>query len=278
MKRQHPLDAQVNNREDAVRLVLGKPFNEKELEEITKPEVEEFKRSFQLNAEDVVLEIGCGVGRFASLLCPLVKEYHGVDIAQQMVHHAQLRTRDLENAFFVRGNGRDLSTFEDGQFSFVFSTISLIHMDVEDVFGYLLESYRCLRRGGRAYFDFLNLCDDRVQDKWLASYTLPRDPETGEKDPYRTRFMTPEEVRLYLHHAGFRIRKIVQDVLIRAYCVKEAERDYDGAFRQEAEENREQRLRLLTDKLEAIYGSRSYRFACSLRKIKNALFGKVEKQ
>lgn len=261
VRQEHPLDAQIQNRDDAVRLVLGKAFTEEELAEITVPEVEDFVNNCHLGPEDKVLEIGSGVGRFASIMSPIVNSYTGIDISGEMVRVARERTSDFPNVEFFQSNGCDLRQFEDGSFSFIFCTIAFIHMDVEDVFNYLLEAHRCLAKGGRVYFDFLNLWDDRVRDKWCAAYTLPREPKTGEKDIYRTRYMTPDEVRLYLREAGFLIDRMVLDILIRAYGVKDGERPYDGVFKEEAETNREQRLLQMSEELASIYGSRAYRLA-----------------
>jgi len=273
VKNESPLDPRIQTRDDAVRLVLGTPFSEGELEKITQPEIEDMVRNCRLGPEDIVLEIGCGVGRFATLLSPLVKEYHGVDLSAQMVRVGRERTAGLDNVYFEQCNGRDLSLYEEGRFTFVFCTIAFIHMDVEDVFGYLLEANRCLVKGGRAYFDFLNLWDDRVRDKWLAAYTLPRDSMTMEKDPYRTRFLSPGSVRQYVIEAGFQIDRMVLDILTRVYCVKDADRPYVGFFRDEAEKHREQLLRTLTEDLARIRGSRAYKTARWLSRLKG-LFSK----
>jgi len=272
-----PLDEQISSRDDAVRLVLGKPFTEEELAEITVPEVEDMMKHCRLGPEDSVLEVGCGVGRFATQFAPNVKEYVGVDLSAELVRYGRERTKDLENVSFEQCNGRDLSLFPDERFNFIFSTIAFIHMDIEDVFGYLLEAYRCLAPGGRAYFDFLNLWDDRVKDKWLSSYTMPRNPVTAQKDPYRTRFVTPYEARLYLEEAGFKIDRMVLDILVRAYVVKDAERSYDGAFRNEHEQNLQQRVQLLSDELASLHGSRAVRIAQRFRNLRTLLTGKRDK-
>jgi ubiquinone/menaquinone biosynthesis C-methylase UbiE len=54
------------------------------------------------------LEIGCGIGRFATALAPLVAEYRGVDVSSGMVAAARRRCAGLANVGIGQCDGRSL--------------------------------------------------------------------------------------------------------------------------------------------------------------------------
>lgn len=48
--------------------------------------------------DDVVLEIGAGVGRVGRVIAPLCREWIGADVSENMLAHIRRRLRDLPNA------------------------------------------------------------------------------------------------------------------------------------------------------------------------------------
>jgi len=54
----------------------------------------------RLKKTDRVLDIGCGIGRWAEVISPRVSFYHGVDMVEELINIARERTRDLKNVTF----------------------------------------------------------------------------------------------------------------------------------------------------------------------------------
>jgi SAM-dependent methyltransferase len=75
-----------------------------------------------------VLEIGCGVGRLAARLAPVVAEYVGYDIAPSMVAEANKRCSAHANVSFHVGQGDGVPDSIRGSFDVVFAHAVLIHV------------------------------------------------------------------------------------------------------------------------------------------------------
>ncbi|HEX4128954.1 MAG TPA: class I SAM-dependent methyltransferase [Pirellulales bacterium] len=69
-----------------------------------------------------VLDLGCGAGRLATYLRPLVARYVGLDISAQMVAFCRARFAGLE---FHQGDMRRLEAFADGSFDAVLGVFNL---------------------------------------------------------------------------------------------------------------------------------------------------------
>lgn len=103
-----------------------------------------------LGPETDVLDLGCGIGRFAEALAPRVRSVLGLDLSGQMVAEARRRST-CSNVRFERSSGRDLGAAQTAGFGLVLAA---------DVFPYLVqaggslaethvrEAARVLRRGG----------------------------------------------------------------------------------------------------------------------------------
>src|SRR5947209_6734213 len=64
----------------------------------------------QLSSDDNVLDLGCGAGWLARLLAERVPEGRvvGVDISDEMVHHARRNHVELDNTMFVLGAAEEI--------------------------------------------------------------------------------------------------------------------------------------------------------------------------
>lgn len=84
-----------------------------------------------IDAQARILEIGCGIGRFAAALAPLVRHYAGIDVAPRMVEAARRRCDRYRNVDLAVAGGHDLAGFGDASRDLALAV---------DVFPYLVAS------------------------------------------------------------------------------------------------------------------------------------------
>jgi ubiquinone/menaquinone biosynthesis C-methylase UbiE len=179
----------------AMDAVLYNVRNEEEFWQRGKEDSERLKEL--VDKDSIVLDVGCGLGRVDKFLAPHCKEIHGVDISSRMLSFARTNLREHPNVFLHRGNGKDLSLFTDGKFDFVFSLLTLQHLEKEDAYIYIKEIHRVLKRGGRVYLQFPHFLSDEVF-KGFVSYANKR-----AKHIARVRGYTEPEVAKMLTSVGF---------------------------------------------------------------------------
>jgi SAM-dependent methyltransferase len=121
------------------------------LEAATSEIVEALRRWALIGAGSVILEIGCGIGRFVRALAPEAAHVTGLDVSREMIAGARQRCAGLPNVRLDVSPGRDLTGLEDERFDLILAA---------DVFPYLVqaggelaarhiaEAARVLRPGG----------------------------------------------------------------------------------------------------------------------------------
>lgn len=97
------------------------------------------------------LDFGCGVGRLSRALAARFDEVHGVDIAPAMVEAGRRFDVAGEVEFHVHREP-DLSLFADGFFRFLYSSITLQHLEPRFIEAYLDEFARVLAPDGVMVF------------------------------------------------------------------------------------------------------------------------------
>lgn len=103
---------------------------------------------------DTILEIGCGQGAGARIICDLYKprKYVGIDLDSRMVERAKKKEQGLANALFLQGDATQLP-FTDGIFDLAVD-FGIIH-HVPDWRAVLAEVHRTLNAHGELYFEEL---------------------------------------------------------------------------------------------------------------------------
>lgn len=152
-----------------------------------------------INTEDIVLDVGCGIGRIEKHLVKYCAEIHGVDVSKGMAKLAKRRLKGLNNVYIYKTNGKDLSLFPDGKFDFVFSIIVLQHLEKEDAVFYLLEMFRILKPSGELYFNVLNFFDDGNFENFMEKYVNNPSSRTAIK----MRYYCLDEVKKIVSSVGF---------------------------------------------------------------------------
>ena len=167
----------------------------------------------RIAATDVVLDLGCGIGRVARYVAGCCGRLWAVDASERMLSLARERLAGLPNIDFARSEGTTIPAIGSGSVDFAYSVLTLQHLEREDAFLLLREVRRVLRPGGAAYLTFPNLLSD-VYLNAFREYA-----ERGEvSNAARARFYTPEEVRRILPAAGFDVVELRAGVEIEVDC------------------------------------------------------------
>ena len=160
--------------------------------------------ALELNSDDRVLELGCGVGRIGRELAPHCARWTGVDISEKMIAHARDRLGHLGNTEFHQLDRTNLEAVPDKSLTKAYSVAVLCHMDKEDLYLYLQELHRTVRPGGLIYVETWNLSHPIGWKRWeyeVANWR--RSEQKQRKDVARNQFCTPDEFELYVRRAGF---------------------------------------------------------------------------
>jgi SAM-dependent methyltransferase len=175
------------------------------------------QESVGIRKDDVVLEIGCGIGRVGKVVAPLCRKWIGCDVASNMLSLAAERLGDLPNVELKEISGYDLRDVADASADVVYCTVVFMHIESWDRYNYVLEAFRVLRPNGRIYIDNINLCTD---GGWKV-FETHRALSPGNRPPHMTQNSTPQEIETYLKRAGFSdVRIRTDDDWVRASGIK----------------------------------------------------------
>jgi ubiquinone/menaquinone biosynthesis C-methylase UbiE len=161
---------------------------------------EKLLRTVGIRSEDIVVEIGCGVGRVGKQLAPICRKWIGCDVSPHMLALAATRLAEIRNIELHEISGFDLHPLPNECADVVYATVVFMHLEEWDRYGYVLEAHRLLRPGGRIFIDNVNLCSD---DGWRV-FEVHRQFPPEQRPPHITRHSTPAELKTYLARAGFR--------------------------------------------------------------------------
>jgi SAM-dependent methyltransferase len=107
--------------------------------------------------DDVVLDIGCGVGRLTRVLAGRTAHVHAIDVSAQMLDQAREHNAHLTNVTWHHGDGTTLHPVEDDSIDAVVSHLVFQHIpDPEITLGYVREMGRVLKPGGWAVVQVSN--------------------------------------------------------------------------------------------------------------------------
>ena len=202
-------DNMAKDRDSAYLAVAGLPFGapatEESLSRHGRETAEIIADTLTIGPGHDVLEIGVGVGRIAEHIAPRCRSFYGIDISDNMIRIARERMAAQKNATFTAHGRSDLSLFADASLDRVYCQVVLIHLDREDAFHYLRESFRALRPGGLAWFQFYNLLHPRGfrEFRFAVDYMVQK----GGKTRGRVHCYTAAEVRFLVEQAGFKVRE-----------------------------------------------------------------------
>ena len=161
--------------------------------------VEMLKSCVGIRKEDVVLEIGAGVGRVGALVAPLCQKWIGTDVSENMIKHIHRRLSGLPNIEAIVTNGFNLAPVSAESVDLVYCTVVFMHLEEWERYGYVEEGFRILRPGGRILVDNVNL----VSGGGWKFFEEHRGIPPRERPAQISKTSTPQELETYLRRAGF---------------------------------------------------------------------------
>lgn len=115
-----------------------------------------------------VLDFGCGVGRCTFALADHFEQVVGIDIAQSMIELADGYNTKKEQISFYQSADPALALFEDQSFSFIYSSITLQHINPKFSKKYLESFIRILEPEGLLFFQLPSAPPKSLMGKLLA--------------------------------------------------------------------------------------------------------------
>lgn len=203
--------------EESALLHVAGYTDEVKLKESTDITVKMLNITIGIKPDDVMLEIGCGVGRVGKQLAPQVRRWIGCDVSENMLGHARQRLAGLKNVELVSISGYDLKPIADASVDAVYCTVVFMHLQEWDRYAYVKEAYRILKPGGRFFCDNANIESEDGWKMFEASAAFP----PGNRPQHLSRCSSVPEIRTFLTRAGFQnVQTITPGVWVVGWGVK----------------------------------------------------------
>ena len=157
-----------------------------------------------INSSDIVLEIGCGVGRVGKILSPRCLRWIGTDISGHMLQYAAERLKGLKNVELIELSTVGLKEVSDNSVDVVYCTVVCMHLYEWDRYKYVQEAFRVLRPGGRCFFDNVDITSSQGWKLFMDGVAFDID----KRPAHLSMVSTGEELQTYALRAGFKDVKV----------------------------------------------------------------------
>jgi SAM-dependent methyltransferase len=162
----------------------------------------------------VVLDIGCGLGRLTRPLARDAARVIALDISTEMLERARAVNRDLDNVEWVHGDGTSLHPIGDQSVDVCISHVVFRHIpDPEITLGYIREMGRVLKSRGFAAFELSN--DPRPHrghrqgGRARLAALLHRAPRGQEHQAWLGSYVELDAIRSAASQAGMAVEQTV---------------------------------------------------------------------
>ena len=151
-----------------------------------------------IRPEDIILEIGCGIGRVGKVLAPQCARWIGTDISSGMLDCARQHLEGLVNIELVELQRVGLEPIADNSVDMVYCTVVFMHLLEWDRYRYVQEALRVLKPGGRCYFDNVDIISDHGWEVFQAGAAFP----TDARPPHISMTSSGDELETYGRKVG----------------------------------------------------------------------------
>lgn len=138
-----------------------------------------------------VIELACGHGRHLPYYIDNADNVTLVDILEENMIICKERFKNYNNIEYYHNNGYNLEKLPSDSYTALFTYDSMVHFEMMDVYEYLKDIYRVLKKGGKALFHHSNYIADYMADFAHA--------------PHARCFMSKDIFAYLANRAGFKI-------------------------------------------------------------------------
>ena len=167
----------------------------------------------EVRAGDVVLDLGCGVGRLTRPLAERAAHVHALDVSAEMLQRARELNAHLTNVSWHHGDGTTLHPIADESVDAVVSHVVFQHIpDPQITLGYVREMGRALKPGGWAAFQISNapaLHRSKIGLRDRVKAALGRGPRGQDEPPWLGSAVGLDDVQSAAVASGLDIAKVV---------------------------------------------------------------------
>ena len=151
-----------------------------------------------VNPDSVVAEIGCGGGRIAAIVAPLVRDLYCFDIAEEMLEIAKTNLTRFSNIKYLLTDGKAFDESFNGKFDFIYSFDVFVHLDLHTIWAYFKAFKKIISKEGLI---FLHTANITAPDGWAR---FEKQVEYKVEGHY---FLSPEIIRIMAEKAHYEIIK-----------------------------------------------------------------------
>lgn len=167
----------------------------------------------ELSEDQVVVDIGCGLGRLTRPLARQTRRVLAIDVSAEMLAQAKELNPTLTNVEWIHGDGTSLQPIPDAGTDACVSHVVFRHIpDPEITLGYIREMGRVLSPGGFAAFELSNDPEPhsrgRVGIRARVAALLGRAPKGQDSDPWLGSYVDLEKLRAAAEGAGLVVERI----------------------------------------------------------------------
>ncbi|MFX1313807.1 MAG: class I SAM-dependent methyltransferase [Promethearchaeota archaeon] len=132
---QNLMEWEARAQREGYKKVMSTRWTQKQCVEITKDiEIVISKILNKYLKSDIILDIGCGIGRFFPVLSKFSKKFYGLDISPIMLKYAKKKSEDLDAEIILKRANICSNQFEDNSIDLSFSFTLLMHIVDNDDF------------------------------------------------------------------------------------------------------------------------------------------------
>jgi ubiquinone/menaquinone biosynthesis C-methylase UbiE len=149
-----------------------------------------YKMFNKLNISNVI-ELACGRGRHVPKYLEKAGQITLVDILEKNIDYCKERFKGERKIYYYKNNGFNLEQLENEAYTAVFCYDAMVHFEMMDIYSYLVDIYRVLKKGGGVLLHHSNYSDD-----YTASFATA---------PIGRSFMSKKCFAYLAYRAGFEV-------------------------------------------------------------------------